>query len=276
MRRETGMGRAVTLVLLAILSTVLTAQQPAPAFEVASIKPNYSPPFQDVSMGYPPGRFLARNVHMRWIIATVYGEPRGFLVDRVLGGPTWLDDDRYDIEGKAVERDPSEALLRTMARSLLEKRLALRTHVEQRELPIYALVNDGTGKPRGQLRVSDGSDCTASRPSTEKLPECGLAPPTTTPTGLTLSANSVTMDEITSYLQSFVSRPLINRTKTAGRFSFALTVPHRFETQGAPLAGDSDALMSRALQDQLGLRLMASRGPVDVLVIDSVARPTPD
>ena len=269
----------LAMILAAVCAVLvpLTAQQSAPAFEVASIKRNLSPPFQDSSWGYPPGRFLTRNVNMRLVIAMVYGEPRGFLVDRVLGGPSWLDDDRYDIEGKTVEPDPSETLLRAMARSLLEQRLSLKTHVEQRELPIYALVDDGTGKPRGQLRVSDGNDCAAeARPSTEKLPDCGLDLPKPSATGLTFSAYAVTMDDITSYLQSFVSRPLFNRTKAAGRFSFTLTVPNRFEVQGAPLAGDSDALMSRALQDQLGLRLQASRGPVEVLVIDAVERPTPD
>jgi len=267
---------STSIVLIVVSSLTVAAQQSAPAFEVASIKPNSSPPFQDSSWGYPSGRFLVRNKHMRMVIAMVYGEPRGFLVDRVLGGPAWLDSERYDIEGKAAEPDPPEAVLRAMARSLLEQRLSLRTHVERRELPIYALADDGTLKPRGQLRVSDGSDCVEVSRQTDKLPECGPALPTTTAAGLTLSANAVTMDEISSYLQSFVSRPLFNRTKAAGRFSFTLTVPHRFETQGAPLAGDSDALMSRALQDQLGLRLMASRGPVDVLVIDSVERPTPN
>ena len=270
----------LTIVVLCGL-TVAGAQQSSssPAFEVASIKPNKSAPYQDSSWGYPPGRFLVRNMHMRWVIAMTYGEPQGFLVDRVLGGPSWLDDDRYDIEGKAVEPDPSEALLRAMARSLLEKRLALKTHTEQRELPIYALVDDGTGKLRGQLRASDGRDCAPpSQPSSETMPECGLAFPKTSAAGLMLSGYGVTMDEITSHLQSFVNRPLVNRTKIAGRVSFTLTVPHRLEigVGSAPDPADSSVLMSRALQDQMGLRLASARGPVDVLVIDSIERPSPD
>src|SRR5262245_4370190 len=96
------------LVVLGSLPVAGVAQQPAPVFEVASIKPNKNPPWQGSSWGYPPGRFLVQNVHMRMVIAMVYGEPRGFLVARVLGGPSWLDDERYDIEGKTVELNPSE------------------------------------------------------------------------------------------------------------------------------------------------------------------------
>ena len=209
----------------------------------------------------------------------VYGEPPGFLLDRVLGGPSWLDAERYDIEGKAIEPDPPEALLRAMARTLLEKRLALKTHVERRELPIYALMDAGTGKPGGQLRASDGRDCAAESAAPDaKLPPCGIRLPTATAAGLTFSGYHVTMDDITALLQSFINRPLVNRTTNTDRLTFTMTVPHRLEigVGNAPDPGDSTTLMSRALQDQLGLRLVSSRGPVDVLVIDSVERPAPD
>jgi uncharacterized protein (TIGR03435 family) len=273
------MSRLAIHVLAALLSTVLAAQQETPSFEVASIKPNNSPPFQDSSWGFPPGRLLVRNANMRLVIAMVYGEPRGFPIDRVLGGPSWLDTDRYDIEGKTVEPDPSEARLRAMARSLLERRFALRSHVERRELPIYTLTDDGTGTPRRQLRASDGRDCAGTLTPADNLPRCGPSfLPAASAAGLVFSGYFVTMDEIASVLQPFVNRPLVNRTTIAGRLSFTLTVPRAFEAKAgtAPDPGDSIALISQALQDQLGLRLTSSKGPVDVLVIDSVQRPTPD
>ena len=266
-------GIALTVVGIHVLTGAGMAQQVStpPAFDVASIKPNNGPPFQDASWGYPPGRFLVRNMGMRWTIAMVYGEADGFPLDRVLGGPSWLDTDRYDVEGKVGDPNASETVIRAMARSLLEQRLALNTHVERRELPIYNLVNNGAARPGGQLRASTGDDCVESAQTESKaLPACGIALPKPSGSGTTFSAYHVTMDEITDLLQPFVDRPLVNRTNRDGRFSFTLTV------RRADLGDSESALMSQALQDQLGLRLAGARGPVDVLVIDSVERPTPN
>lgn len=256
-------------VLCALGGGVGMAQQPAsPAFEVASIKPNKNPPLQDSRWGYAGDRFLVRNIPMRRIIAMAYGEPRMFPLDRVLGGPSWLDSERYDVEAKAAEPDVSRASLRAMARLLLEERLALKLHVEQRNMPIYNLTKSGSADR--QLKASNGQDCGSSPQSENRLPPCGFALPKPSATSITISGYWLTMDEITATLQSFVDRPLFNRTALDGRFSFTLTVPR----------GDADdsetLLMSRALQDQLGLRLTPTTGPVDVLVIDSVARPTPN
>ena len=62
--------------ILAIGMAALSWAQARPTFEVASFKPNNGPAFLDSSWGYPPGRFLVRNMSMRWIIAMAYGEPR--------------------------------------------------------------------------------------------------------------------------------------------------------------------------------------------------------
>ena len=264
------MNRFAFVVLCSITASLAAQQPAAPTFEVASIKISKNPPLQDSQFGYPPGgRFFVRNIPMRWIIAMAYGESRWFPLDRVLGGPSWLDSETYDVEGKAAEPDVSSTSIRAMVRTLLEQRLALKSHVEQRNMPVYNLVKINPASRL--LQASNGQDCVSSPEQESKsLPACGFALPKPSATGTTLSGYGVTMDQITVNLQPYVDRPLFNSTSLEGRFSFTLTVPHRDADDPETL------LMSRALQDQLGLRLTPATGPVEVLVIDSVERPTPN
>ena len=104
--------------LFVVMATGAVLAQSGPAFDVASIKRNRTADSSS-SFGYPPGRFLARNLSMRGIIAMVYGDS-GFPTDRVIGGPGWLDSDKYDVEGKISGADVPVETFRAMARSLME------------------------------------------------------------------------------------------------------------------------------------------------------------
>src|SRR5229473_3073049 len=127
------------------IAGVVAAQTPAsPVFEVASIKPNTS---MDQSGGsdFAAGRFTGKNVTARRVIGLAF---QPLLGNQIVGGPAWLDVDRFDIQAKA-SGDPSGAQLRLMLQSLLKERFKLVAHRETRELPVYNLVMAGGGGKTG-------------------------------------------------------------------------------------------------------------------------------
>ena len=86
-----------------------------------------------------------------------------------------------------------------------------------------------------------------------------------------ISAGGASMAQVADGLAGRVGRVVIDRTNLAGYFQFDL----EFAPDTAAVPGDRPSLFA-ALQEQLGLRLQAARGPMNVLVVESAARPTPD
>ena len=269
----------------------LRAQAPVPdtkppTFEVASIKPNKSVAGER-GLGFQPGgRFTAKNVRVRELIAMAYGTPQPLATFRILGGPNWIGSDPFDIIAKAVGNFPETQIEpgwstsgELMLRSLLAERFQLIVHRENRELPVYALVmarSDCTLGP--QLRLSSGADCLNAGVAAGPDPaiRCGgfrFTPPQR------MSVAYVTMDVIAHFVENIVGRVVINRTGLLGTFSMDLDFTRESSTLG-PAATErpveSGPSIFTALQEQLGLKLESTKGPVDVLVIDHVERPTPD
>src|ERR1700730_10541459 len=141
------------------MSPPLAAQSPpiaasGPVFEAASVKPNTSGDARVILVPQPGGRLTGTNVTAAMLIRFAYDLPDF----QVLGGPTWLNSDRFDVLAKA-EGDPSVDQKRWMVRRLLAERFRLTAHTETRALPIYALVmarRDGRMGP--QLRPTE-ADC---------------------------------------------------------------------------------------------------------------------
>jgi uncharacterized protein (TIGR03435 family) len=247
------------------------AQPPAirPAFdefEVATIKPT-DPGFQ--------GRFIrmesthqlvARNHALNTLIAAAYNlNPRA-----ISGGPAWIESDHYDILAKAPgEVRPNLDEQMAMLRKLLADRFKLTFHREQKELSIYALTV-----------AKSGSKVKESAVSPDDSP---IGPPplifVVTPPAVRLPGRYATMAELASVFQRGVlDRPVVDKTGLPGRYDFDLEfTPDESQFGGvlgrppgdAPLPG-----LFAAIQQQLGLRLEATKGPVDVLVIDGAARPS--
>jgi hypothetical protein len=140
-----------TPLLVAIVGTVavcavnaLRAQVPdakAPAFEVASVKPNALHSGARLH-SFPGDRFEATNVPLRDLIIVAYGEPGRPLPDaQMFGGPSWIDADRFNVSAKIGTEGPKTvAQKQLMLRTLLAQRFKLAVHHETRDLPIYALV----------------------------------------------------------------------------------------------------------------------------------------
>src|SRR5262250_675687 len=120
---------------VAALALILQAQAPPPAFDVATMKRNVSLSPNSSQRNMPGGRINFSNQRLRQVIRAAYG---GSDIE-VVGGPDWIDNDRWDIVAAPAAVDPN-APWREMLNTLLMERYRLRAHVEQRERPVFALM----------------------------------------------------------------------------------------------------------------------------------------
>ena len=272
-RRPAGVGA-----VLLVVATALFAQAPArPKFEVAAIKPSAETRF--MSLRPQPGRLTA-NAPVRLMIQNAYGlQPF-----QIIGGPRWIETDYYDIDAKA-EGSANRAQVLLMLQSLLEDRFQLKAKQETRELPVYALL-----PARGGLKLTtrEGS-CVSREPNVPPSPPlpgtlpCGSGVISMTPAGGRFAGGKVSMSEFTRVLANMLGRRIIDQTGFTGTFDFKLDFTPDASTSGLPgNRGGADAVPAdvappsifTSLQETLGLRLESTKGPVEVLVIDSVQRPT--
>jgi uncharacterized protein (TIGR03435 family) len=239
-------------------------------FEVATIKPT-SPDWNRGRFIRMEGahQFVVRNHVLRTLIAAAYNlNPK-----TVSGGPLWADSDHFDIVAETPgETPPGYDEQMTMLQKLLAERFDLKFHREQKQLPAYA------------LRIANsGSKLKASAASPDSFPQ---GPPplifsVSLPT-VRLPARYASMAELASVFQRAVlDRPVLDQTGLSGRYDFDLEfTPDETEWGGAFAGhetGDSDKPgLYTAIQEQLGLKLEATTGPVDTLVIDHVDQPTPN
>jgi len=239
----------------------MAANAPA-VFEVATIKPS-QPGGQGKLLTMKGRQVITINTSLKDLIVVAYGLHPG----QVVGGPAWMDTDKYDITGQPeAQGQPTLAQLNAMIKTLVEDRFKLTTHLEKRELSVYAIV---VGKDGPKMRKNE-----------------------TNPNGLpglifkglgVLPATNATMGDFARVLQSSVlDRPVVDRTGLQGRWDFTLTwTPDetQFASAGVrvpPPTNDPNAppVISTAFQEQLGLRLESTKAPVDVLVVDRVERPS--
>jgi uncharacterized protein (TIGR03435 family) len=254
---------------------------PRPEFEVASIKLNKSADRRMMIMPPRGGRFTATNVTMQLVITLAY-RVKDF---QLSGAPAWLNSERYDIEAKA-EADPAFEAALPMLQTLLEDRLQLKFHRESKELPVYALVVAKAGK----LHEAEG-EC-GPRPNTPPPPpEPGKLP--SAPCGGffgfpgRLSGQKVAIPQLLDSLSRFTGRVVLDKTNLTGKYDINLEyTPEQGQFQGPPGGATPPGLptppptdpngpsLFTALQEQLGLKLESQKGPVEMLIIDHVERPS--
>ena len=276
------------------------APTPSPVFEVASVKPNKSGE-GFIRFGLQPGgRFTAQNVPARELIRFAYNV-QPFQIE---GGPNWLNSDRFDVtakaEGELQQVGPGQSgPVQAMMQNLLADRFKLKVHRENKEMPIYALVLARSDGRLGKQIEPSTVDCTAQRgrgagpgagrggpggpppapPQPGERPQCGMF------MGIgSVGAGDVPIQQLAQLLSGRVQRIVVDKTGLTGRYSFNMEfTPDQMPPPGAtppgvqlPAINPDGPSIFTALQEQLGLKLESTRGPVETLVIDSIEQPTPD
>jgi uncharacterized protein (TIGR03435 family) len=275
----------------------LSAQEaPLPAFEAASVKQNKDAPPGQFVRRQPGGRFTTTNMPLRELIRFAY-QVQNFQLE---GGPAWLTTDRWDIVAKA-EGDPLPSPpggppdpMMLMLRTLMVDRFKLVVHRETKELPVYALVlarKDGKLGPKLTPSTVDCAAMAAARgrsnaPPPPAPPQPGERPVCGFRIGFgQMAAGGFPLSQLATGLSGLVQRVVLDRTGLTGSYDLEMTFapdPSQFPggalppgVELPPIDPNSPSIFT-ALQEQLGLKLDAQRGPVEVLVIDRVERPTAD
>jgi uncharacterized protein (TIGR03435 family) len=240
-------------------------QAPRPSFEVAAVKlsePNDRPWSLTIQ---PGGRLTVTNIALNTLIGYAYSARE----HQVAGGPRWLDSVKYDIDAKpdsAFRLPPgplspaNDAPIRMMMQSLLAERFKLVVHRGTKELPVYKLVLAKEGSKLNEATdsavISRGGSMSGGR---------GL-----------IRSQAAQMPLLVSMLERTLGRSVIDKTGLTGKYDFEL----KWTPESAPRVEVPDAAPSAegptlftALQEQLGLKLESTKGPVEIIVIDHVEKP---
>jgi uncharacterized protein (TIGR03435 family) len=247
--------RLMALCGMAVASVVAHAQ-PAQTLEVASVKPSRNNT-ADSNIDSVRGRLSATNITVKELIRLGYGV-KDYQMGRT---PGWVDSERFDIAAKISSgADNNLDEEKSLVRELLAERFQLATHHETKQMALSLLVV-----------AKDGPKLTPHNDAAVKTRGgCGR-----------LVGRRVTIDALAAMLSRQLDHEVVNRTGVAGEYDVQLNFipdagPCRV-ADGQPGATpvDTQALPSiySALQEQLGLKLEAAKGPVEILVIDRVARP---
>jgi uncharacterized protein (TIGR03435 family) len=262
------MIRQIAAAALVLCSAGVLGQSPTPrpnfdTFDVATIRQVES---NEKTGRYikmlDPHRFIAKDYTLNLLIAAAYDlNPR-----TIAGGPAWGTSDHYDIVALTPgEVQPSRAEQMAMLRALLSDRFKLNFHREPKEFSIYVL---GVAHNGSKLKQSTAAP---------DVPAALIS--TVYPQRILLPARNTTMGEFVSMLQrSILDRPVVDKTGLTSRYDFDLEwAPDESQFGGeisAASAQAPSAPLFTAIQEQLGLKLEATRGPVASLVVDTVERPS--
>ena len=259
---------AVTLLMLSSAVTWAEgAQQQRPkfdAFEVATIKP-VDPDLQAGRMFKMDGphRWTATNFTLKALIALAYDlNPR-----TISGGPDWIDTQKFVIEAVTPgDVQPIRVEQMQMLRALLVERFGLKFHRQDKEFAIYELTV-----------AKDGPKLKAAAKPDDPPQIYGVV----FPDRIEVPARSVTMDDFVAMLQrATLDKPTVNKTGLKGKYDFDLKWAQDESQYGGQLPKAPDDSQSpplfTAVQEQLGLKLVATRGMVSAMVVDGAERPTVD
>lgn len=294
MRQRTRTGRSAhipAIAVLAVLPLLETASaqnvtKPTVAaltFEVASIKvqPPLNRPGASLQdslaripyMTFRGDRLRAANATAAWLILQAYGDNYR-LREQVLGGPEWLDQDRFEIDAVAEDVEPgldsAPPAVLEMLRNLLQARLKLRVRPETRERPVYALVRARADGRLGPGISVSGKDCAelVEMRNGERVARVECMPP---PGGDRYRRIGHPMDRFVQSLERRVGRPVINETGLFGPVD--LDIPRSASSNFTALSRIGvDSGLFTALDEVMGLKLESRRAPIPVLVIEHIKR----
>jgi len=262
------------------------ATTPAQKFEVASIKPAAPDQRGQFIRTEPSGRLNINNMPLKELIVLAWSiQPF-----QISGAPAWIESARYDITAKP-DHKPKDDEAPLMLQSLLADRFQLKIHHETKELPIYALVvASKDGKLGPQLTASKEGSCTPFDPSRPPPPPDPAKPPVLGCGGMMMgfdrvNAAGVEIAQLIPMLSRTLGRTVVDKTGLTGKFDIsAHWTPDQAQMMQALPGGAPPGMQPQfdpngpsiftALQEQLGLKLESQKGPVDMIVIDHVERPS--
>ena len=266
--RITPILTALALVSLPVFAPAQTNPAPAPTFDVTSVRQNKTDPPR-WSISFTADGFSARDGVLEEVIHEAYGsDPNQQWAD----APAWIKETRFDIEAKFdISADPHVTIdqRRAMLQALLADRFKLKIHHEQRDSPLYDLVV-----------IKGGLKATIAQPDDTHVsvvygPMCLIDG-----RGGSLTMKGCSMGDLALYLSTAQAqgppprRTVVDKTGLTDRWTFQL---HWMRTPLEPDAAEpsnAGPSIETALQEQLGLKLIPTHGPLDVIVIDHAEMPS--
>ncbi|MGA3328309.1 MAG: TIGR03435 family protein [Terriglobia bacterium] len=277
------------------------ASTPLPSFEVASVKLCRS--VENTEFHILPNRLIVRNYLIEMLIEFAYGHDLGefgysFLrQNQIVGGPSWIRGEEFGYDGYDIDAKVDDSLavkfgkdcgpaffsgrcgyreqMILMLQSLLADRFKLKVRREIKELPVYALVV-AKGGPEFLDTTCPERDSAATAPNSTLPPP----KPPPCPSGMLCSQLYMSMGQMADSLSSRLDRPVIDQTGLQGRYCMKIQYarPQPASSNAGmnipPPLGPSGPSLPEALQQQLGLKLKPTKGPVEFLVIDHIERPS--
>ena len=242
-------------VAIASLASATFAQQRPSAFVVATVRPSKST--GGINNRHDPVLATWTNVPLSVVIENAYAiQP-----DQLIGGTAWIKSDRWDIVGK-TDAPATWDQQNKMLQPLLTDRFSLKVHWETRRLPEYELVV-ARGGPK--IRESSANGDHNARPAGTRIGR-GL-----------IEGHEISIAQFAFWLRGELGRPVVDRTGLTGKYDLRLQwVPDESQPNSGGEAPAPDSLgpsIFGAIQE-LGLKLKAVRGPVEVLVIDHIDKPS--
>lgn len=232
------------------------AQASDAAFQVATIKP--SKPDTLPAIQIQGRRFATSGTTVVDIMKYAYGVH----VSEITGGPEWLSKEKFDLlADPGTEVRPASDDMKKMVRALLADRFQLAFHRDKKQLAVYAIVV-----------AKSGAKLKQSTRDANSIPVAGFIPSGKLTTG------NATMADFATFMQRYVmDRPVVDQTGIQGKYDLSLAwTPDDAQVNGRPRSDDPSAPpgLFTAIQEQLGLRLEATKAPVEVMVIDRVELPS--
>lgn len=287
MRRH--LSAVIPVVIVAASASVAVLAQDGPfggdterTFDVASIRARVERAEISYVRLQSGGRLVAVDVPLRLLLRFAYGVRD----ERIRGGPAWMNTERFDLEATAGRDVPPDEI-RILTQNLLRQRFAVIARREFVSVPVFALrALQDTGTLGTGARPS-AIDCDevlrkvrqqgGPPPPPRESPTCGMGGMPGRFRGV-----AVTLSQLAASLESAAGHPVVDATDIPGRFDVELRwTPFQpgaepsSQVGGAPNDLDAPALET-ALKEQLGLRLEPTNAPIEMLVVQSASRPTPN
>ena len=266
MRRRLILPTLVLVATVAAMPGKVNAQTAAPAtYDISTVKP--APPGHDfMRLDWRGAQLKAENVMIEWMLMSALHARK----DQISGEPDWAGNQRYDITAKLLDADTtavdklSQEQHRALLLALLVERFGLKYHVETKEMATYDLLPSKKG-----LKLTPAAD-----PGDKEKKVYDMCSGCAMWGNNGVTAHDIPVTTVAEYLATHLERTVNDRTGYDGKIDVKVKWAPELGTGSAT---DEDAALpplAQALEEQLGLHLQPSRGPVKIFVVDHLDKPS--